>query len=136
MMRMALLTLVAVVCSACANTAPPRDARLVGDPPEGIRIRTKTTDGTEPKQLGPSLQIVRERLRPCLPGSEGKVNVVLTRRDDVVHLSFAPDASLDPRTRDCVLETLSTVDLEDVGNNVGGTSIPPTGYTSVIQVSW
>jgi hypothetical protein len=128
----------ALLCSACANTtatAPPASPGAVEDP-SLVRIQPKAAPEEPPKPFSVSLESRRDMLRSCLQGSSGKVNVVVTREENAVHLGFAPDVSLDPRMRHCLLETLSTVDLEEVGGQVGGTTIKPTGYTSIIQVSW
>ncbi|WP_394832941.1 hypothetical protein LVJ94_41215 [Pendulispora rubella] len=127
-----------LLCSACANTtatAPPPTSGAAEDP-SLVRIQPNPTPESPPKPLSISLESRRDMLRSCLQGSSGKVNVMVTRTENTVHLGFAPDVSLDPTMRHCLLETLSTVDLEEVGGNVGGTTIKPTGYTSVIQVSW
>jgi hypothetical protein len=133
---------VAAVVVACTQTsvapvAPP--PAFVGTHPAGERISLEplSSEGIEPGRLAAALEPVRQRLTRCLPGSGGKVEIRITRNSDgTLWLNVEPGVSLDPTAKDCVLETLSTVDLEQVGSNVGGTSLPPSGFTSLIQVSW
>jgi hypothetical protein len=51
-------------------------------------------------------------------------------------LHVEPGQSLDPTTGHCALEALSTIDLEPTGGNVGGPTVPPSGFTSLITISW
>ncbi len=137
MIRAGLIAVVLFFCGACANTtaATPPPNEVTNDP-SLVRLSPNPSEENSPKQLrSVSLQSDQRRLR-CFAGTTGKVNVVVTRHDNAILLGFEPGVSLDPTVRDCLLETLSTYDLEDTGSNVGGTSIPPTGYTSIIQVSW
>ncbi|WP_394843478.1 hypothetical protein LZC95_41330 [Pendulispora brunnea] len=137
MSRAGVVMISVLLCSACASTtatAPPPSSAAAEDPSLVRLPQRKAEDPSKPLSI--SLESRRDMLRSCLAGSSGKVNVMVTRVDNSIHLGFAPDVSLDPTMRHCLLETLSTVDLEEVGGNVGGTTIKPTGYTSVIQVSW
>ena len=49
---------------------------------------------------------------------------------------LAKGATLDPTAHRCVLEALSTVDLPDTAANAGGPAVPPSGFTSLITLSW
>jgi hypothetical protein len=126
---------------ACVATPPPPsvEPRPLEDQPlvtrtERVRIETEPGAATP---LEAALQPARERVARCLPTSSGKLEIVVTRyQGGSVQLSIAPSASLDPTARDCVLEALSTVDIEQAGGSVGGPAIPPTGYTSLIRISW
>ncbi|WP_394821368.1 hypothetical protein [Pendulispora albinea] len=134
-----LLVTVIALCGACAGekaTAPPPTAPSEARNAELVRPGNETPEANLPPSLRVTLSRAREQAQECLPEGSGKVNVLVTRREGSLVLTFAPDASLDPRTRHCILETLSTYNLEEVGGNTGGTSYKPSGYTSIIQVSW
>jgi hypothetical protein len=108
-------------------------------PPESARVRIEAVNasGISPARVAEAIRPVRDRLTRCLPGSGGKIEIRIVRAPDgTLKLSVEPGLSIDPTAKDCVLETLSTVELEEAGSNVGGTSLPPTGYTTLIQISW
>jgi len=138
-MRIPSIVLLVSICGGCAGTtaiAPATADQRAQIEPTPLQVRAQTISGSEHTRLSSALIPARERLRQCLPGSNGKVNVLVTQRENSIHLGFEPGESLDPTAKDCMLEALSTVDLEETGTNVGGTSYTPTGYTSIIQISW
>lgn len=92
--------------------------------------------GVSAAQITPLIQPAKEPLGRCHTGGGGKINVRVTRKDNATILSIAPGTSLDPRAQHCVLEALSTLGLEETGGNVGGPTPKPSGFTSLITVSW
>lgn len=77
-----------------------------------------------------------EPMQRCLAGKSGKITIRLTNRDGVLHAEIEPASSLDPTARACVLDALSTVWLEATGSNVGGPSVPPPGFASLLTIAW
>jgi len=41
-----------------------------------------------------------------------------------------------PLEHRCVLEALSTIPLPETGDNLGGRTVPPSGLTSLLTLSW
>jgi hypothetical protein len=140
----------AFLCAACAApteakppeappvvvlTATPIDAGSVVAP-EAVHLAVTEATGLPTALVARVYEAAREPLQGCRQAGGGKVDVRITRRDGLFHLSVEPGASLDPSARHCVLEALSTVDLEETGGNVGGPTVRPSGFTSLITVSW
>jgi hypothetical protein len=109
-----------------ANT-PPRG---------GVHLEIEQVEGATASELRAIFQPALEPVRRCLAGSAGKLNVRLTNRSGGLEISVAPGESLSPTARACVLEALTAVYLEATGANVGGPGLPPSGFTSLVSVSW
>jgi hypothetical protein len=105
-------------------------------PPDTVHLEVTEANGLPRELVAHVYEAAREPLQGCRQSGGGKVNVRITRSEGLFHLSVEPGASLDPTARHCVLEALSTVDLEETGGNVGGPTIRPSGFTSLITVSW
>jgi hypothetical protein len=83
--------------------------------------------------LKPALESVRR----CVgDDGGGKLNIQLTNRSGALEVVVEPGQSLDPTARACVLEALTSVYLEQTGSNAGGPAVPPSGFTSMVTVSW
>jgi hypothetical protein len=139
--------LLSAACAGPTEARPPEtllaiapkttalDAGLA-KPPDAVHLEVTEADGLPRELVAHVYEAAREPLQGCRQSGGGKVNVRITRREGLFHLSVEPGASLDPSARHCVLEALSTVDLEETGGNVGGPTIRPSGFTSLITVSW
>jgi hypothetical protein len=145
-------------CSPPHETKPPADPRPVtlgattgattgatvgrsvdAGPTQGrgaIQLTVAETNGLSPALVTRAYEAAREPLRVCQQAGGGKVNVRIARGEGRFHLDVEPGASLDPTARHCVLEALSTVELEDTAGNMGGPTVKPSGFTSLITVSW
>jgi hypothetical protein len=150
-MRKRLPILAIFVSAACAGPtearppetllaiAPPKTTILdagSAKPPNTVHLEVTEASGLPRELVARVYEAAREPLQGCQQSGGGKVNVRITRHEGLFHLSVEPGASLDPSARHCVLEALSTVDLEETGGNVGGPAIRPSGFTSLITVSW
>jgi hypothetical protein len=119
-------------------SAPPPTLVVAQEAGAGGRVHVevnKAAGGLDPASSA-AFQTARGHLEQCHPGSSGKVNVRVTREGGSTHLHIEPGASLDPSEGHCVLEALSTVELEETGSNVGGPAVKPSGFTSLITISW
>jgi hypothetical protein len=122
------------IASAAVTLTTPVVAAPTLAPPAKLEVKgpSGSTDPTSAAQLEPA----RVAIEKCRPGTGGKIDVSLFRRGSGLYLHVEPGTSLDPRAGHCVLEALSTVDLEPTGGNVGGSAIPRGGFTSLITISW
>ncbi len=135
-------------CTHIANVqGPPRadESLTSGDlgPPAlpalqqaGVRLEVRPTSG-QPSHM--DFEPAAHGLARCRSagGGGGKVEVLVSKDPTGgVSLSVRPGSSLDPTATHCVLEALSAVDIEQTGANTGGTSIRPSGFSSLVTVSW
>lgn len=61
------------------------------------------------------------------------------RREPAGKLAFdvTPATSLDPTERRCVLDALESLNQSESATAwTGGTSVPPTGFTSLLTIEW
>ncbi len=146
----ALALLSSAACAGSTEARPPEAPRPLAaiemdagaieagptEVPGTVHLWVTEANGVPPALVAQAYQAAREPLQSCQQSGGGKVNVRITRQEGRFHLSVEPGASLDPSARHCVLEALSTVELEDTAGNVGGPAIKPSGFTSLITVSW
>jgi hypothetical protein len=142
-----------VLLFACGNASPPSSPARVPAAPSssvapvaavdagavrisGVRVEVMESKGLPPEQITPLVLPAKTTIQHCQNGSGGKINVRITRKDGATNMSVEPGASLDPDARHCVLEALSTLGLEETGGNVAGPGGKPSGFTSLISVSW
>jgi hypothetical protein len=105
-------------------------------PEPSVQLVVHRADGVEPQKVRSLLTPSLANLHQCAPGSGGKINLELTLVEGRIHVTVAPGDSLDPTLRACVLQALSRIDVDETGSNVPGVTVRPTGFTSLVAVSW
>lgn len=119
--------------SAPPAGAPPAVPGLEG---AGVQVDVRPTSG-QPSRM--DFEPAAHGLASCrsASGGGGKVEVLVARDPTGgISLSVRPGSSLSPTATHCVLEALSAVDVEQTGSNTGGISIRPSGFSSLVTVSW
>jgi hypothetical protein len=101
-----------------------------------IRLEVTRATGGLDSESSSAVEAARPHLEHCHPGGGGKIAVQITKHERATYMSIVPGESLDPTAGHCVLEALSTVDLPETGSNVGGPAVKPSGFTSLITISW
>ncbi len=102
----------------------------------GVQVVVSEANGVDPAAVGKIYGSASEALAHCHQPGGGTVHVRIVRKGASLQMNIEPGATLDPQAHRCVLEALSTVDLPDTAGNVGGPTVPPTGFTSLITLSW
>jgi len=149
-MRLALLALLAFTACEVTEEKPP--AALAPafplNPPaptvesratstgDGVHLTVADAQGVDPTVVGKVYAAAREPLGHCHQPGGGTVHVRIVRQGMSLHMHIEPGATLDPEAHRCVLEALSTIDLPDTGGNGSGPAVPPSGFTSLLTLTW
>ncbi len=95
----------------------------------------ETIEGAEATRTHAAFAPVTKALNQCRPGTGGVIRLKLVAAADKAHYAVQPSTSLDPQARRCVLETLSTVDVDGIWSG-GSPSQRPPGFTTQFRVEW
>jgi hypothetical protein len=121
-------------------TEPPPEgmAKVDGEPAHAGRLDVAIVDakGAPPERIHAILAPSLEALPRCAPGSGGKITLHVESQKGVLRVTLDPRATIEQTLRACVLQTLSNVDMGDEGSNANGVTLRPSGFTSLIAVSW
>lgn len=77
---------------------------------------------------------VERRIADCQKGG-GVVRLRVVSRDGAARYSIDADTTLDGRARRCVLETLSTIEIEGMSGDANP-SARPTGFSAILRIEW
>jgi hypothetical protein len=131
----------APLAAADAPRAEAPASTVVEGPPRPAprcRLTVTDTEGCQPNQVEDLVAPVRSRIEHCRGAGGGKLTVRV-RREPAGKLAFdlTPGTSLDPTERKCVLDALNSLNQNESATAwTGGTSIPPTGFTSLLTIEW
>jgi hypothetical protein len=131
---MARTLVLAVTLSALFSCTPEAAAPPAKAPVQHGELMVTDAQGRSAEEISAIFAPAVEPMHRCAPGSGGKINIRVERREGSLHLSVEPGASLDPTARECVLDALAVVELDETGANTGVTR--PSGFTSILSVSW
>jgi hypothetical protein len=92
-------------------------------------------EGAEPARARAIFAPVPRAIRECHPGSGGVIRMTLTAADGRAEYKVEPATSLGPRARRCVLEALSTVEIEGISGDASPSARPP-GFTALFRFEW
>jgi hypothetical protein len=96
----------------------------------------ETIEGAEATRTHAAFAPVTQALSQCrTPGTGGVIRLKLVAGEGKAHYAVHPSTSIDPQARRCVLETLSTVDIDGIWSN-GSPSERPPGFTTQFRVEW
>jgi hypothetical protein len=124
-----------------AKVAAPSRLELETGPPSSAsstpaRLEVTQAQGLPAERIQTLLAPAAEPLHRCMSGRTGKITLRVTSRNGALAVSVEPGVSLGDAARTCAFDALSTVVLEETGSNAGGPGIPPSGFTSLVTVSW
>jgi len=120
-----------------AVVAPMPRAETMGTTPrDGVQLSVTDTRGLDPAAVVTFYTAAREALGHCHQPGGGTVHVRIVKEGPSLRMHIEPGATLDPTAHRCVLEALSTIDVPDTAANTGGPATPPSGFTSLITLSW
>jgi hypothetical protein len=125
--------LTTVVCSCSFVETTPLSGRAAGSPPPALVV--ETIEGAEAARANATFASARAALGECRPGTGGVLRLRLSAADGKVHYAVEPGTAIGPQTRRCVLEALSTVDVERVSGDASP-SARALGFTALIRVEW
>jgi hypothetical protein len=99
------------------------------------RLVVERVEGADPHQMQQAFAQIRQHVKDCAPRSATVLHMRLQSSDEAVRITFEPGLEASPELRRCVLEALSTVDLDDMGSRANP-SQRPSGFTALLRVEW
>jgi hypothetical protein len=117
-----------------AEPADPRPGPVTTVFP-GPGLVVEKVEGAEAARARAAFAPVVARLGACRPGSGGVIRLTLTHEAGRSAYHVEPVTALDPPSRRCVLEALSTVDVDGISGD-GSPSARPPGFTALFRVEW
>lgn len=101
------------------------------------RLTVTGAEGCAPHDVESLIEPVRPRIEHCRARAGGKL-LVRVHRAPGGKLAFdvEPGSSLDPTEKKCVLEALSTLDVDEASTAWTGLNVKPTGFTSLLTIEW
>jgi len=129
--------------SSASSKASPDSSAMAGVGPRALAPNplvptVDVEDASGKPQKGPAAALapLRERMKECTAGRAGVVRVRIKTDKNRTSMDIEPGSSLDGSTHRCVMETLSTIDVDDVLSRGSPSERPPAGFTSIMRVEW
>ena len=159
------LALVCAAFAGCTPPQSPKPAPLPGPvatpetapapaPSEPAPAASPQADGVRPGALAPRVSVgevqgadaalaqaivapSKAPMDACRANAGGgRVRIRISGDHKAASMAVEPGSSVDERTRHCVLEALSTIDVPDTLSQTSPSSRPSKGFSSVITVQW
>jgi hypothetical protein len=114
-------------------------ATLAGPPAPAPRCRLTVSDsvGCTTGDVETLIAPARPRLERCRNTAGGKIRVrVHSIGGGKLAFDVEPDSSLDPTEKRCVLDSLSTLGIDESSTAWTGLNVRPTGFTSLLTIEW
>jgi hypothetical protein len=134
----ALLGGAALAASGC-KPLPPTPAR--SQAPEaaakvGPRLSVQGEQGEPLTSAQSAFEAARAQLGECSPNQRGVLQVRIRTGPTRTAMEVDPTSSVGGATSQCVLQTLSTIDVDDALNQGSPSDRPQRGGVSVVRVEW
>jgi hypothetical protein len=121
---------------ALANDAPYLESEIPPANQPTPRAEVTSSDGIEPRHAAREFSAAAQRLRACPNDGRVPVRVRVENVDGRTEIAFADSVPpLSPESRRCVLDAMSTVDVDDIASR-GSPSNRPLGFTANVLLSW
>ncbi len=112
------------------------EAPLEGSGRGSAVVVLEEVQGSSSDQLGGIVGPAHDKLEECgPPGQRGVLTLHLSGRPEGTSIELEPASKLSKEGRRCVLETLSTIDVDQLFDCTG--NLPrPSNFSTLIQVRW
>lgn len=127
-------TLLVSLFFAAACTSPLEPPRASSA--ESARLRVDDAEGVPRERVEKIFARAPIAVQRCAHGTEGKISLRVSTRDGALHVDVLPGAALDQSTLDCARDALRAIYDEENASTAGGPNVPPSGFTSIVTVSW
>jgi hypothetical protein len=101
-----------------------------------VAMQIEDVEGTTASRAGAILGTVTEPVGRCVPSTPGVLNVRLRSQGTRTAVEVAPGSTVDPTTRQCVLDALATLDVSQVIPDDSTPSTSPQRFASTVSISW
>ena len=91
-------------------------------------------EGAEPARTRAVFAPMPAKVAECHPGG-GVIRLRLVALRDSSRYAVEPDTTLDGHARRCILETLSTVEIEGISGDASPSARPP-GMSALFRIEW
>jgi hypothetical protein len=121
---------------AFASEAPYLESDIPPANQPTPRAEVTSSEGVDATKAAREFGAAAQRLRACPNDGKLPVRVRINRVDGRTEIHFADSVPpLSPESRRCVLDAMSTVDVDDVASR-GSPSNRASGFTANILLSW
>jgi hypothetical protein len=121
---------------AAPEVVPRPAASAVGPRRAPVTLVIDRVEGAEAARTRAAFApVVERRIAECQPTGNGVIRLRLVSRAGSSRFTVEPETTLDPRARVCVLETLSTVEIEGISGDASPSS-RPSGFSALFRIEW
>jgi len=92
-------------------------------------------DGAQAARAGAVFAPAQKALGECHARAGAVVRLRLASEGGRAHYAIEPATMLNPAERRCVLEALSTVDMDGISGDASP-SARPSGFTALVRIEW
>jgi hypothetical protein len=117
--------------SSPARSQAPEAAAKVGP-----RLSVQGEQGEPLTSAQSAFEAARAQLGECSPNQRGVLQVRIRTGPTRTAMEVDPTSSVGGATSQCVLQTLSTIDVDDALNQGSPSDRPQRGGVSVVRVEW
>lgn len=115
---------------AAPAEAPDDTAKL------GPRLRVEGEQGQPHASAQGAFESARKQLSECTPNQRGVLNVRIRTGPTRTSMEVDPQSSVSRAASQCVLEVLSTIDVDEALNQGSPSDRPQRGGVSVVRLEW
>jgi len=121
--------------------APPSEAGTAeagpGEVATGPHLVVETVEGAELAQTSAIFAGSQRKIQECVPGSSGVIRVRVERRGGGrVEMTVEPGTTLLDTERRCILESLSTLKLDEIRPIGVPSDKAAGGFTALLRIEW
>jgi hypothetical protein len=102
----------------------------------GPRLIVEGEQGQPLASAQSAFEPARSQLAECSPNKRGVLNVRIRTGPTRTSMEVDPTSSVGGATSQCVLETLSTIDVDEALNQASPSDRPSRGGVSVVRLEW
>ena len=125
-----------------APAARAEGAGLGNETPTSVEIvdsllfRIENVQGASASAAGVAFAPVQEPVERCLPPRPGVLRVRVASEAGRTAVQVAPGSTVDPTTRQCMLDALAFIDVAAVLPAGGTPSADARDFASTVNISW